>query len=78
MVGLALARPVKWRASLPRHVNARESAERVAHEALAALGRRTVHVVGGLNRLGAALIRFAPRRAVVPIAERVMGRLLPR
>jgi short-subunit dehydrogenase len=66
------------RAGLPRHVRARaEPAERVAREGLAALGRRTVHVVGGLNRLGAALTRLAPRRVVVVIAERVMGRLLP-
>lgn len=55
-----------------------DPAERVAREGLAALGRRTVHVVGGLNRLGAALTRLAPRRVVVAIAERVMGRLLPR
>lgn len=53
------------------------AAERVAREGLAALGRKTVHVVGGLNRLGAALTRLAPRRVVVAIAGRVMGRLLP-
>lgn len=54
-----------------------DPAERVAREGLAALGRRTVHVVGGLNRLGASLTRFAPRRVLVAIAGRVMGRLLP-
>ncbi len=37
------------------------SAERVAREGLAQLGRRTVHVVGGGNRLAALASRFAPR-----------------
>ena len=54
-----------------------DPADRVAREGLAALGRRTVHVVGGLNRLGAALTRLAPRGLVVAIAARVMARLLP-
>lgn len=52
--------------------------ERVAAEGLAALGRKRVHVVGGLNRTGATLVRLAPRRLVADIAGRVMGRQLVR
>ena len=37
------------------------SPHQVAREGLAALGRRTVHVVGGSNRLAAAAARLAPR-----------------
>ncbi len=37
------------------------SPRQVAREGLAALGRRTVHVVGGSNRLAAAAARLAPR-----------------
>ncbi len=37
------------------------SPRQVAREGLAALGRRTVHVVGGTNRLAAAAARLAPR-----------------
>ena len=37
------------------------SAEQVAREGLDALGRRTVHVVGGANRLATGASRFAPR-----------------
>lgn len=52
--------------------------ERVAREGLAALGRKTVHVVGGLNRLSAALARLAPRRLVVRVAGRMTRRALGR
>ena len=37
------------------------SPRQVAREGLAALGRNTVHVVGGSNRLAAAAARLAPR-----------------
>ena len=39
--------------------------ERVAREGLAALGRKRLHVVGGLNRLGAFLAQRSPRGVVV-------------
>jgi short-subunit dehydrogenase len=52
--------------------------ERVAREGLAALGRRRVHVVGALNRLGAMLVRFPPRRAVADISGRALRRLISR
>jgi len=41
------------------------SAERVAQEGLAALGRRTVHVVGGVNRAAAVSLRHLPRALIV-------------
>jgi short-subunit dehydrogenase len=50
--------------------------ERVAREGLAALGRKRVHVVGGLNRLGASLARLSPRRLVTDIAGKVMARTM--
>lgn len=50
------------RAGLPRESSPFEhSAERVAREALAALGRRTVHVVGSTNRATALSLRMIPR-----------------
>jgi len=51
--------------------------ERVAREGLGALGRKRVHVVGGFNKLGTFLVRFAPRRLVTDIAARVMARTIP-
>jgi len=50
------------------------SAEQVAREGLAALGRRTVHVVGGGNRLAATASRFAPRALLRAGARGVMAR----
>lgn len=52
--------------------------ERVAREGLAALGRKRIHVVGALNRLNTSLVRFASRRLVADMAERVLARRLPR
>ncbi len=51
------------------------SAEQVAREGLAALGRRTVHVVGGANRLAAVGSRFAPRSWLRAGARGTMSRL---
>lgn len=50
------------------------SAGQVAREGLAALGRRTVHVVGGGNRLAATASRFAPRGLLRAGARGVMAR----
>jgi hypothetical protein len=49
------------RAGLPGGAPIEHSAERVAQEGLAALGRRTVHVVGGANRFAAHSLRLLPR-----------------
>ncbi|MDH3472273.1 MAG: SDR family NAD(P)-dependent oxidoreductase [Rhodospirillales bacterium] len=51
------------------------SAEQVAREGLDALGRRTVHVVGGANRLATGASRFAPRALLRAGARRAMRRL---
>ena len=51
------------------------SAKKVAREGLAALGRRTVHVVGGANRLAAVGSRFAPRALLRAGARGTMARL---
>ena len=48
--------------------------ERVVREGLAALGRKNVHVVGGLNRLGAMLAQRSPRATVVRMAAQLMRR----
>jgi short-subunit dehydrogenase len=50
------------------------TAERVAREALQALGHRTVHVVGPGNYLATAALRFLPRRFVTAAVESVMQR----
>ncbi|HUI17615.1 MAG TPA: SDR family NAD(P)-dependent oxidoreductase [Alphaproteobacteria bacterium] len=50
------------------------SPERVAREGLATLGRKNLHVVGGLNRLGAFLAQRSPRAAVVRVAALMMRR----
>lgn len=50
------------------------SAEQVAREALAALGRRTVHVVGGNNRLAAFATRLTPRPLLRAGTRRAMRR----
>ena len=47
--------------------------ERVAREALAALGRRPVHVVGGRNRVVTSLPRILPRQAVTAIFRRALS-----
>jgi short-subunit dehydrogenase len=54
---------------------AKASAAQVAREGLDALGRRTVHVVGGANRLATATSRFAPRTLLRAGARRAMRRL---
>jgi short-subunit dehydrogenase len=46
--------------------------ERVAREALQALGHRTVHVVGPGNYLATAAMRFLPRRFVTAAIETAM------
>jgi short-subunit dehydrogenase len=51
--------------------------ERVAREGLDALGRKRVHVVGGLNKLSALLAQLAPRRLVTDMAARMMARTIP-
>ncbi len=50
-----------------------DSPERVAREALAALGQRSVHVVGGRNRLVTTVPRFLPRRTVAAIFRRALA-----
>ena len=50
-----------------------DSTERVAREALAALGQRSVHVVGGRNRLVTRLPRFLPRRTVAALYRRALA-----
>ncbi len=50
------------------------SAEQVAREGLAMLGRKPVHVVGGGNRLYTALTRFAPRRPLRDATRSYMRR----
>jgi len=49
--------------------------ERVAREALAALGRKRVHMVGARNRLAIWLAHHLPKRVVLSGAERTMRRL---
>ncbi len=60
-----------FRGELPGHA---ASPERVAREGLAALGKKPVHVVGALNRLGAFLAQRSPRAIVVAMAGRHMRR----
>ncbi len=55
--------------------NGWDSPERVAREALAALGQRDVHVVGGRNRLVTSMPRFLPRRTVTAIFRRALSGL---
>jgi short-subunit dehydrogenase len=59
------ARALPW----PGH-----SSERVAREALAALGRKPVLVVGGRNRLATFVMRYLPRRFTLPAMARVTAR----
>ena len=51
-----------------------QSAERVAREAIAALGRKPVHVVGGRNRIATLAMRFLPQRLTLPATARVTAR----
>ena len=51
------------------------SADQVAREGLRALGRRTVHVVGGANRLAALAAHVAPRSWLRAGARGAMARL---
>jgi len=50
------------------------SPERVAREGLKALGRKRLHVVGLLNRLGAFLAQRSPRGAVVRVGALLLRR----
>ncbi len=50
-----------------------DSPERVAREALAALGQRSIHVVGGRNRLVTSVPRFLPRRTVAALYRRALA-----
>ncbi len=64
------------RAGMPPELFDRaHSATRVAREALAALGRRRVHVVGAGNRLNVLAPRFLPRNVIANGAARMLGRL---
>ena len=49
---------------------------RVAREGLAALGHRTVHVVGGANQAYASLTKFVPKRILRSSTRRYMRRTL--
>jgi len=63
------------RSGLPRLKPASMASPRqVVREGLAALGRRTVHVVGATNRLAAAATRLAPRPLLRAGARRTMRR----
>ena len=67
------------RAGLPRESSPFEhTAERVAREALGALGRRTVHVVGGTNRATALGLRLLPRPLIRAGAAAATARLARR
>ena len=55
-----------------------DSPTRVAREALGALGRRPVHVVGGRNRVVTSLPRLMPRQAMTAIFRRAMGGMMAR
>jgi hypothetical protein len=50
------------------------SSERVAREALAAVGRKSVLVIGGRNRLATVAMRYLPRRFTLPATARVTAR----
>lgn len=50
--------------------------QRVAREGLTALGRKTVHVVGGANQAYASLTRFVPKRILRSGTRRYMRRTL--
>jgi short-subunit dehydrogenase len=54
------------------------SAERVAEEGLAALGRRIVHVVGGANRAAALSLRHLPRAVILRGVAAVNARIARR
>ncbi len=63
------------RSGLPNPKSAAMASPRqVVREGLAALGRRTVHVVGGANRLAATATRLAPRPLLQAGARRTMRR----
>lgn len=55
-----------------------DSAERVAREALEALGRRSVHVVGTRNQITSTLPRLLPRSAVTAIFRRALTGMVQR
>ncbi|MFQ5955994.1 MAG: SDR family NAD(P)-dependent oxidoreductase [Kiloniellales bacterium] len=64
------------RAGMPSKLFDRaDTATRVAREALAALGRRTVHVVGAGNRLNTIAPRLLPRNVVTKGAARMLRHL---
>jgi short-subunit dehydrogenase len=66
------------RANMPRKVFANaDTAERVAREGLAALGQRTVHVVGRHNRVNVLAARALPRGLLLKGAARALRRLCP-
>jgi short-subunit dehydrogenase len=66
------------RAGLPSNLYDRaDTARRVAREGLAALGRRSVHIVGPNNRMSVLASRALPRRLLAKGAARVMRRLRP-
>jgi uncharacterized protein len=56
----------------------RHSPARVAREALAALGRRNLHVVGRRNRIAVAALRYLPRWLTLPATARATARRMRR
>lgn len=64
------------RAGMPAKVYEKgDSATEVARQALAALGRHPVHVVGARNRANTLAPRLLPRNVIAKGAARVLGRL---
>jgi short-subunit dehydrogenase len=63
------------RAGLPGGTPMSHSAERVAADGLAALGKRTVHVVGGANHAAALSLRLLPRSLILKSVAAVNARL---
>ena len=64
------------RAGMPASTFERgDSAAGVAQAALAALGRRPVHVIGAGNRMNTLFPRLLPRAVVAKGAARVLGRM---
>ena len=63
------------RAGLPGGTPMSHSAERVAADGLAALGKRTVHVVGGANHAAALGLRLLPRPLILKSVAAVNARL---
>jgi short-subunit dehydrogenase len=66
------------RSGLPGGAPFEHSAERVAQDGLAALGHRTVHVVGGINRATAVSLRHLPRALIVRGVAAASARLARR